>query len=299
MLLSSVAIVTWNPKNKSRYVNLGYKFTKMGESVEVSITDLTVGSRAEVSVSCDYCGKVFTQQWSTYARLKREGILNTDCCGDPECTGKKARLSLLERYKVPNAAYIDGVKETREKTNLDRYGVRNVFESDDMKAKIKDSCMTKYGVSHPMKLVSTQKKVSDTCSSRYGVPCYLNLDYGVGMRTRDKNARWNSDKTDEQRESERRLPEYRTWRNEVFKRDGFHCVKCGSKGVVFGKRCKSNGLNAHHIFSYKTNPEVRYDVDNGITLCNKCHQQFHSEYGKTGNNQEQLLEFLDQDKKIC
>jgi len=299
MLLSSTAIVKWNAKNKSHYVGLGYEFTKMGDAVEVSVDDLTVGSRAEINLMCDYCGKVFTQWWCTYLRLKRDGILHTDCCGDPCCTGEKSKLSIIQKYNVPNVTFIDGVKEKREKTNLNRFGVKNVFASEQIKNKIRASCVDKYGVEHPMMLQSIQAKVSDTCMRKYGVRHYLNLDYGAGMRLGEDSPRWNPNKTNLQRESERRLPDYRVWRKNVLERDGYSCVRCGGKGVVYGRRCRSNGLNAHHILSYKTSPETRYDVDNGITLCNKCHSLFHSTYGRTGNNREQLLDFLSKDKEIC
>lgn len=63
--------------------------------------------------------------------------------------------------------------------------------------------------------------------------------------------------------------EYKNWRQSVFSRDNFRCTKCGSKEKI----------NAHHILSWKYYPEKRYDIDNGITLCEKCHIQLHQKYG--------------------
>ena len=60
--------------------------------------------------------------------------------------------------------------------------------------------------------------------------------------------------------------EYADWRKAVFIRDDFTCQKCGIKG---GK------LNAHHIKTWATYPDLRYDVTNGITLCSKCHKELH------------------------
>jgi len=55
---------------------------------------------------------------------------------------------------------------------------------------------------------------------------------------------------------------YKAWRKAVFERDNFTCQKCGKRG------CK---LEAHHIKEWADFPELRYDVDNGQTLCKKCH----------------------------
>ncbi len=64
----------------------------------------------------------------------------------------------------------------------------------------------------------------------------------------------------------RGLAKYSHWRLQVHERDGFTCQQCGSIG---GK------IEAHHVLAYAKYPELRYDVDNGVTLCRKCHQKLH------------------------
>lgn len=45
--------------------------------------------------------------------------------------------------------------------------------------------------------------------------------------------------------------------------------------------CKSiYDLHSHHIKSYKDNPELRTDVNNGITLCGSCHRNWHKINGR-------------------
>lgn len=65
--------------------------------------------------------------------------------------------------------------------------------------------------------------------------------------------------------AQRNMPEYIEWRKSVFERDGYKCVECGS----------TKNICAHHIERWETNPSVRFDVNNGATLCDVCHQEKH------------------------
>lgn len=71
---------------------------------------------------------------------------------------------------------------------------------------------------------------------------------------------------------DRNSQRYKDWRMSVFKRDGFHCVVCGSK----------DDIQAHHIDSWKNNKELRYETKNGITLCRTCHLKAHGGCWRNG-----------------
>lgn len=62
--------------------------------------------------------------------------------------------------------------------------------------------------------------------------------------------------------------EYREWRTAVLERDAYKCMKCGESTRLL--------LEAHHILGQAENPGLRFDIDNGITLCRKCHKQTHN-----------------------
>jgi hypothetical protein len=64
---------------------------------------------------------------------------------------------------------------------------------------------------------------------------------------------------------------YIEWRNSVFERDSYTCQKCSQIG---------RSLHSHHIKPWAKYPNFRYDINNGITLCKKCHKDVHSNKDK-------------------
>lgn len=66
----------------------------------------------------------------------------------------------------------------------------------------------------------------------------------------------------------RKTPEYIKWRDSVYKRDNYTCQMCHTKG---------GNLNAHHIKPFSKYKELRLQIENGITLCEKCHKKVHKD----------------------
>jgi hypothetical protein len=81
----------------------------------------------------------------------------------------------------------------------------------------------------------------------------------------------------------RRGIEYRLWRESVFARDNWTCQKYGIRG---------RKLIPHHIKNFSDFPELRFAIDNGITLSERAHREFHKKYGFKNNNDIQLKEYL-------
>lgn len=95
--------------------------------------------------------------------------------------------------------------------------------------------------------------------------------------------RYKPELTKEDRQDRRLCLGYRNWALSVYKLDNYSCQCCGRR---------KNGLNAHHIESYRDNPHLRIEISNGITLCNDCHKAFHKMFGYGKNTRAQLISFL-------
>lgn len=81
----------------------------------------------------------------------------------------------------------------------------------------------------------------------------------------------------------RQSAEGKAWSYDVLAKADFTCAKCGQRG---GK------LHAHHKNAFASFPDQRFNVDNGACLCDSCHDEFHSLYGKGENTVDQFNEWV-------
>ena len=102
--------------------------------------------------------------------------------------------------------------------------------------------------------VETRRKIGETC-------------------TGEKHWNWKGGITKWRAKIKSRI-EHRLWREAVFARDNWTCQQCGKKG---------GWMNAHHIKSFADFPELRLAIDNGITLCLKCHKLTNNFGGRNTN----------------
>lgn len=97
-------------------------------------------------------------------------------------------------------------------------------------------------------------KLSEECNKRKSI-----RQMGAG------NPAWKGGVTPEHQRI-RNSKEHGDWSISILRRDHFTCRDCGVRG---GK------LVAHHIKSFALFPELRFDLDNGMALCRKCHYKVH------------------------
>lgn len=110
--------------------------------------------------------------------------------------------------------------------------------------------------------ISEKEYIKDAC---FHLPCVTRAVIHEGKVYPWDNSKlpWEKSKKDH-----RQSPEYKQWRADVFERDGYKCAICGQVG---------GELNAHHIKPFSKFPDLRFEIDNGVTLCKKCHKQVHKE----------------------
>ena len=92
----------------------------------------------------------------------------------------------------------------------------------------------------------------------------------------DRAPNWQGGKTRLTKRIRNRLWAFK-WCKKVFKRDNWTCKQCGHHG---------GRLHAHHILSFVSFPKERFNINNGITLCEPCHKKIH--YGSK-NEQIKLV----------
>lgn len=102
--------------------------------------------------------------------------------------------------------------------------------------------------------VDTRKKMSETNKKLRNSPFYQ-----IG----ENSPRWIKDRTKLKKQNRRNDMAYIEWRKQVWLRDNFKCK-------IANPDCKGR-IEAHHILGWSQNPELRYEVNNGITLCHFHH----------------------------
>jgi hypothetical protein len=118
---------------------------------------------------------------------------------------------------------------------------------------------------------SKEKRIKSLRKSLKNNPKFKLAHKLSGLRMRGSNHwNWKGGKS-EVNHRLRNENESKEWREKVYKRDYWTCQKCGYKG---------HQIVAHHILDFNNYPDLRFDVNNGVTLCRSCHKREHSEIGK-------------------
>jgi 5-methylcytosine-specific restriction endonuclease McrA len=101
-------------------------------------------------------------------------------------------------------------------------------------------------------------------------------------KTGKEHPKWKDNKKHPFHKVIRSLYEYRKWRTDVFKRDNFTCSDCGKNKTYveadhhpekFIDIIRKNKIDS---IEKAVRCEELWDIENGRTLCKKCHKGKHS-----------------------
>lgn len=255
MLITKTVIAKWTRATRKHYESKGYKWTKLHDTFEIKTEDLPEKSCMYIMAKCDFCNQWKKVRYSVYkaSTMEHDGKY---CCN--KCSSK-VRDSL--KYE-----FVKGQIEKHEGYKL----LSKEYKNGSSKLKI--SCDKGHIYETTYDSIRQGSKCP-ICFELYGNRGGLNPNYNPNLTDEEREAN-KSRHTDKY---------YRRWYKAVFKRDNYTCCKCNERGVI---------LNAHHIESFGTNIEQRLDINNGVTLCEDCHKDFHKIYGYGNNNSEQYEEWI-------
>lgn len=159
---------------------------------------------------------------------------------------------------------------------LNRYGSYHWYKHPNKKGEfLCPSCGSKgernafFGKKHPEELMS-RIRLKMGRKLTYEEKLYLaNINYG------ERNPSWKGGVSRIQK-TLRQTCLYVRWRTEVFKRDGFRCIKCDSKTriqahhiIPFAKIIRDNNISK---IEDAVTCSLLWDISNGSTLCYECHK---------------------------
>ena len=110
-----------------------------------------------------------------------------------------------------------------------------------------------------------------------------------GRMKKESHPNWNPDLTDDDRKKYR--PSISPICQKAYERDNHTCQVCGKSPE--GK----NQLAAHHLETWYSCKERRYDLTNLITLCKSCHAKYHREHGRKKANTKSFREWQQKQKE--
>lgn len=128
------------------------------------------------------------------------------------------------------------------------------------------------------------KQYYNSIHSDIGNGKYLCASCSRLLKRGENHHSWNPNLTDKDRASKRYNEEYTNFVKTVMARDNYTCQCCGKRST--------KKMVAHHLNGYNWCIEERVNPNNGITLCENCHMNYHSIYGYGDNTKEQFEKWI-------
>lgn len=331
-IISKTAKVKWLNCNKEYYMSQGYNFTKLNSYFDCAVEDLRDGASAIIEIQCDFCGKTYNLPYKTFQKHKSEVCCCKECLKyKKKVKDKNGKVHFIDApYRNREWLYDQYIVKGKSANKIaEEFGI-NVRTLREWITKF-EIALKREALDIPYEDLYDMYVIQKQTTEEIG--CYYNISsttilnrlekYNIARRHADEYMPyWYNCKGGRQKmfsingdinrriqisccqrkiniedfdgflKSESALARsssaYKLWRSTVFERDDYTCQKCGKHG---------GDLQAHHIENFRDNLNLRYDINNGVTLCKQCHTpgydgSFHSIYGCFNNNRQQLEEFI-------
>lgn len=261
---------------------------------------------AKPNIKCDYCGKEFYKKPNRIVKDKRH-TCNRKCLGELlhrekiceiESKFNKPIKEILEdlylnkMYPARRIGKEIGLSYNKVCEWLKKYNVTIRYGSEAVKTQWLDNDDRRKSASEIAKVSMCTEEVRNKVRKAQQTEEYKKRQSeskkgsknGMWRVCGEKHPNWDINRTHEKRAIERKSTNDNIWRSTIFCRDNRTCCKCNQDK---GKR-----MVVHHINSYDIYESQRYDIDNGIVMCEECHKDFHYKYGYGKNTKEQFKEYL-------
>lgn len=183
MLIEEKIDLVMNNMNIKHYRSLGF-ITKMGDTIEITTSQLSKGAHNKVKIKCDYCGEVFERVYKDYLKFKGK-VVDLDTCKD--CRPVKTKQNNLANYGVESIRHVKEVNEKIEATNINRYGVRNPFESAQIREKGIQTTIDNHGVDNYFKVDNFHSIQEKSMLEKYGYKHYSEDPIKSNSASRKRN----------------------------------------------------------------------------------------------------------------
>lgn len=174
-------------------------------------------------------------------------------------------LATWEKRRFCSRVCIMRGSDVRDKISKSKLGYTRTLES-----RFKQSETTKGRIRNPF----TNEWKANLSKAHLGIPSWSKGLTGFEIwGNKENHPRWIEDRTTLQKygdaNKDRRSSAYADWRKQVWERDSWKCK-------IANADC-SGRLEAHHILGWTEYVELRYEVNNGITLCHAHHPRKRAE----------------------
>lgn len=282
--------IKWSNTTADHYILLGYKPLKPGMHFIIPINHLQEKSSKLITSICDKCGI----EKSVIRRRYR------DLCNSCEHPNPTKKNYLEPKYNLIKEKSVTIKWSGKNKKFYEPLGY--VWTGFNTEFEVKIEHLNKFS---PALVTMTCEQCLNERVLKFKNYNHICLSCTIGNSNRKKyeneefknkkaehmrsinigkfgplNRNWNHSLSELERRK-RKSGDTKTWSKKIRNIFNNKCFLCDSM----------EKLNAHHLMNYKDYPELRYDINNGVCLCQKCHKEFHSMYGIRNNTKDQFEEF--------